>query len=217
VPEVFFCTAPTTDERQRIADRCFEYWSGNPDADVVVVTPETVGCSLGQFQRERRIYADSRARHHEYICTDDDMLPTADDCLVKGIAALRTHTDFGILSAWPANCTINRWEPGEESMRCLVCLGVAKSRGCGNCGGAGWFSFTYQPFEDLSVMEHVSVGGLRFCRKGLLEEWPDYSGQGGYDGVHSLALRKAGYRVGYLQHARAVHLGEGKSTVWNTL
>lgn len=65
------------------------------------------------------------------------------------------------------------------------------------------------------VMEHVSVGGLRFCRKGILHKWPEFTGPG-YDREHCEAIREAGYRVGYMRDVKANHLGEGKmfSTVW---
>lgn len=67
----------------------------------------------------------------------------------------------------------------------------------------------------MEVMEHISVGGIRFCRKGLIEKWPPRDAECmGYDLIHSDALRDVGYRVGYLQHVRMEHLGEGKTELW---
>ena len=214
--DVFFCSYPLSQGRQEIADRCLDWWAAAAKRGGIWVrhlSPDSIDCAPEDFQRQRRISADHRAEGPEYILTDDDMLPVSDDCIEKGIACLRLHPNFGIVSAWPVNAKINRWEPSEDTMRCLVCFGMRRATGCGNCGGSGVFSYTYQPFEDLTVMEHHSVGGLRFCRKGALTEWPEQDGPG-YDQAHCQALRKEGYRSGYSQHARATHLGEGKTEVW---
>lgn len=65
------------------------------------------------------------------------------------------------------------------------------------------------------VMEHVSVGGARFVRKGAMKEWPPYFG-GGYDASHAEHLRNLGYKVGYSLKTECLHLGEGYSSVWPT-
>lgn len=102
-----------------------------------------------------------------------------------GIEALREHASFAMLSAFPSNCQIHRWTPEN-----------------------------YDPYEDLDVMEHYSVGGLRVMRRGcMVKGWPNQSGVG-YDTEHCEALRNSGYRVGYSQHFRAIHHGEGHSDLW---
>lgn len=112
-----------------------------------------------------------------------------DDCIPydieKAVHALRSHAEFAILSLWPSNAEINRWTPED-----------------------------YEVVEDLDVMEHFSVGGIRVCRKGaMMKGWPPQMGKG-YDTDHCEALRACGWRVGYSQHSRMFHAGEGKSTLW---
>ena len=67
--------------------------------------------------------------------------------------------------------------------------------------------------EDRNVMEHVSVGGIRFCVKGAMEKWPPMEGPG-YDRTHADQLRRQGLKVGYFKDFKMTHLGEGSSTVW---
>ncbi len=105
--------------------------------------------------------------------------------LELGIQALREHNDFGIISAFPSNCNISRWTPEN-----------------------------YEAFEDMSVTEHHDVGGLRFIRRGsMLKGWPEQYRKG-YDAEHCEAMRSSGYRTGYSQHCRAVHHGEGNSSLY---
>lgn len=181
--DVFFCSVPQSDERDEIAQRCLKAWLSIPNLWVRCPTPITMGCTLAEYNRQRRVHADAVAVTPIYILTDDDMLPPS-DIVVQGLTTMMRHPDFAILSAWPDPATINRWTPEG-----------------------------YRPYEDDEVMEHVSVGGLRFCRKGPLNEWPLADGSG-YDMEQAQALRKAGYRVGYMKHVRALHLGEGKTELW---
>lgn len=180
--EVFFCTCPITEERKSIAQSCLAIWKVM-DVELTVLSPYSLFCSKSDFQRQRRIVADELAKRDVYILADDDCIPHNID---KGIRALRSHPDFGILSLWPENANIVRWTPEG-----------------------------YEIQEDLEVMEHYSVGGIRICRKGaMLKGWPQQSGLG-YDAEHCDALRASGWRVGYSQHSRMFHLGEGKSEVWS--
>src|SRR6185503_819136 len=128
--------------------------------------------------------ADENATGRFYILTDDDCLPTRDDIIERGLTELASHPGFAILSAWPENAIINRWTPNG-----------------------------YMPYEDEGIMEHVSVGGMRFMRRGCLEEWPLSNGAG-YDAEHCKALRDLEFRVGYLRNDKIRHLGEGKSSLW---
>lgn len=136
------------------------------------------------FQLERRKIADSDAKGSIYVVADDDCLPQAQPFVAEAIEIMERHPNFGMLSLWPDNEKINRWTPED-----------------------------YAPYEDEDIMEHVSVGGIRFCRKGIIKQWPSQS-QNGYDGQHGEAMRLAGYRVGYLKHLTMTHLGKGRSTVW---
>jgi len=144
------------------------------------------------FQRERRIIADQEAKSDIYICADDDCLPESEPFIQKALAIMGRHPDYGILSLWPSNEHIHPWTPPDEEKPLLV-SGVAH--------------------HDTEVMEHVSVGGIRFCRKGVMGEWPALEGRG-YDGTHCMALRKAGYRAGYFLDILMTHVGKSYSTVW---
>lgn len=66
---------------------------------------------------------------------------------------------------------------------------------------------------DDEVQEHVSVGGIRFCRHTGVELTPN-SGPG-YDRTQCELLRAASWRVGYFRKLFMNHVGEGFSTVWN--
>lgn len=112
-----------------------------------------------------------------------------DDCLFlgdvkKACELMESYTEFAILSAMPTNHNINFWMPE-----------------------------AYDPSLDGEVMEHVSVGGIRFCRKNSLKCWPPLIGLG-YDMAQCTALRREGKRVGYMRNQKMNHLGEGASTVW---
>jgi len=182
--DVFFCSAPRSLEREEMAQRCLKAWLSIHNLWVRYSTPETSYCRRETFNRERRINAEQEAKGPVYILTDDDMLPQGDAFVKRGLDVMAGHPDFAILSAWPEPATIHPWT-----------------------------SEGYTPYEDYEVMEHVSVGGLRFCRKGALTKWPSADGPG-YDMEHCIALRATGHRVGYMKHVRALHLGEGKSELW---
>jgi len=139
-------------------------------------------------QKKRRVIAEEDAEEDIYVLADDDCLPQAEPFLEEGVRILEEHPEFAILSMMPTNAKINPWRPAPTD---------------------------YVVHEDDDVMEHVSVGGIRFCRKGCLTEWPPFTGPG-YDREHCDALREAGYRVGYFKNLKMLHLGEGYSTVWST-
>ncbi len=142
------------------------------------------------FQRERRIQADQKGGDF-YILADDDCLPdiSQKDFIPVGIDVLRAHPQFAMLAPLPSNENIIEWTPDERD--------------------------GHKTANDEEVMEHVSVGGIRFCRKGALKVYPpmdkDYAG---YDGIQGNAVRKAGMRVGFIRELHFDHLGAGKSTVW---
>ena len=143
--------------------------------------------SLGYegFQLKRRQDSEKYSHGDIYSCADDDCFPQSEPFVEKAVEIMEKHQQFGILSLWPSNCIINHWSPGDG----------------------------YEVFEDDEVMEHVSVGGIRFCRKGIVKEWPPQTGKG-YDREHCEAIRAAGYKVGYFKNLKMNHLGEGYSTVW---
>jgi hypothetical protein len=76
-----------------------------------------------------------------------------------------------------------------------------------------WTPLNYQPLEG----EHVSVGGIRVCKRGAMQEWPEMDVETpGYDAIQCEWLRHKGHRVGYHPKLKAVHLGEGRdrSAIW---
>ena len=165
--------------RFNFANAVHAAWDLIPGAEVTVLYGKDQG---REFQRNRRVEAESRAKGEVYCVADDDCLPrfnTVDDAA----RLLRVHPDFAILSAWPENCTINDWTPED-----------------------------YSPYRSGDVAEHVSVGGIRFMRKGAQAEWPPQEGNW-YDRTQADWLRAHGWRVGLLRNIRTLHLGEGYSTL----
>lgn len=185
--DVFLCHVPVNAERIAMYSRVRAYWLQQP-VRLTTLTPDKLGCSARDFQRLRRAYADRKSTSSIYLLSDDDCLPISPSEWRKGLDALIHNRDFGILSALPTNAKINSWKPER-----------------------------YTPVYSSSVMEHHSVGGLRFCRARLLGKWPALTGSG-YDSEHCAALRSLTppWRVGYATDCRIEHLGEGKSIVWKT-
>lgn len=184
--ECFFCSSPQSSQREELAQHMFDFWKNQPGIILRPLDPWVLGCSDRAFQRERRIYAEENAQGEIYILTDDDMEPETsilEKWISEGVKILAKHPDFAILSAWPANANIVPWTPEE-----------------------------YRPKENSMVLEHVSVGGLRFIRKGAIQGWPDQKGSS-YDTEQCESIRKDGLRVGYFKNLKAVHHGEGKSSL----
>lgn len=75
-----------------------------------------------------------------------------------------------------------------------------------NANISKWTPESYEPLEN----EHHSVGGVRLCKRGAMEAWPDMTkGSNGYDSIQCGHLRMVGKRVGYIPHLQYIHLGEG--------
>lgn len=181
--DVFFCSAPLSDEREEMAQRTIQAWLSIPNLRVHYLTPVSLGCSLEEFQRERRIHAEQEAKGDIYVVADDDCLPLGGgDYVERAIYTMRRYPQYAILSAWPLNAKINPWEAATQP-------------------------------DTPDVMGHVSVGGIRFCRKGTLVGWPSQSGPG-YDMQHCEAIRAIGSHVGYFHTIHMRHLGEGLSEIW---
>jgi hypothetical protein len=183
--EVFFCSAPQTDERVQIALDCWEYWQ-KQNCELHFLSPETLHCTPREFNRLRRVVAEEKAKNDFYILTDDDCIPIVpfNECVKRATEIMVKRRDFTILSFWPVEASIERWRPEG-----------------------------YEVYEDLDVMEHVSVGGLRFVRKNGQLDLPT-SYDRGYDLVQADHIRRIGGRVGYFQHLRMSHKGEGHTDLW---
>lgn len=189
-PHVFLCTVPGNTEREDWLVKVTAAWYelGCP---VTVLTPGSEGKQ--QFQRQRRITADEKGGNI-YVLADDDCLPltgdSGEDFVAGMVDTLKRHPQFAILAPMPSNEGINAWTPDVREDK-------------------------YEVETDSEVMEHVSVGGIRFCRKGVMGVWPQIPEVGGYDGIQGDYLREHGqWRVGYAKNYHFKHLGKDKSTVW---
>lgn len=186
--DVYFTTCPDNDERRQMAKQALDWWK-QWRVNLYLLTPQGLECDHRQFNRQRRIYADHHSDSYVYIVADDDCIPTTDDwdkTEVSMVSTMYRNRDFAVLSFWPSNANIGRWNPED-----------------------------YQVSENMDVAEHVSVGGIRVCRQMFIKDWPPMTGVG-YDLEHADMLRGLGYRVGYLQHHRMIHHGEGKSQLWKS-
>lgn len=190
--EVFFCSASVKSSLRHSMERvCLDRWYMEHGISIRFPRMELT-CSDKDFQRERRIFADQEARDPYYIVADDDCLPEHEPFLERCVDIMRHHPQFAVLSFYPNNSHLNGWDPPPEEKHFLV-DGLV--------------------YEDLDVLEHVSVGGIRVCQKGCLTKWPPMEGKT-YDMEQAIALRANGYRVGYFKEIFMCHLGRGYSSVW---
>lgn len=184
--DVFYCFIEESDLlRQGMTHVCLGRWDLVEGARIIGVSESKMQCSPRAFQRMRRIFADERAKSDVYIVADDDCLLPPDFNLDECVRIFK-ESGFSTLSLMPSNATIQPWTPEN-----------------------------YTPVDTPDVMEHFSAGQVRFCRKGHMETWPPMEGGPGYDGIHGAQIRKQGGRVGYFKNHKALHLGEGFSTIWN--
>lgn len=180
--DVFFCSVPEPGLRGLMSTLCRARWYMEPDTNIHYLTPFGLKVANEEFQRFRRAWADQQAKSDVYVVTDDDCLLPAAPSLAAAASILRGHPEFALLSYCPVNADIFPWTPEG-----------------------------YQPFENNAVMEHVSTGGIRVCRKGAVTEWPEMlPGLRSYDAQHAEAVRKAGLRVGYMRDLKMNHLGCGR-------
>ncbi len=173
---------------------CLERWLWEPGASVKQLYQYEHDAA--QFQRERRMFAEKMACGNLYVLADEDcLLETAHPCLDRAADIMTRHPDFAILSWMPINCDIIPWAPATEENRLLV-------------GGTHVI--------DDEVAEHVSVGGIRLCRKGAMTDWPPMdAGSKAYDGIHCARLRELGWRSGYFRTLRQLHIGRHFSMIAN--
>jgi hypothetical protein len=140
-----------------------------------------------QFQSERRRVAEHESTTPIYIVADDDMEPSRMDnwlaWILYGRRYMENYPQFGILSPLLENTT-------------LMPATVDGS----------------PPYIDEAVQEEHNVGGIRFCRKGIITEWPEQTRRG-YDQEHCAAYQRRGLKVGYMKQLWANHPGK-KSETW---
>ncbi len=115
---------------------------------------------------------------------DDDVLLPPDFDLQECLRVFKA-SGFSTMSLMPSNCTIAEWTPDD-----------------------------YAPESTPDVMEHYAAGHIRFCRKGHMRTWPPMGDGPGYDTIHGEQIRSQGGRTGYFRNHKALHLGEGYSSIW---
>lgn len=182
--DVFFCTASPDPIRVAMAATCVERWAEEPGVDIAGLSPGRCRCSAREFQRTRRVWAEQMARSPIYVIADDDSLLPKEPIVAHMLRLMEQYPQFAMLSVLPSNAHIERWTEKPDA------------------------------YWDAEIMEHVSVGQVRFCRKGIVKDWPPMGAGPGYDLIHAEAIRRSGFRVGYARNIMATHLGEGHSTIW---
>ena len=185
--DLFFCSVATTPLRSFMAETCLARWHLEPDTHLTELRD---GGDPGGFQLKRRQLAADMADSPIYILADDDCLPEKPEPFVRDCLEILSHyPEFAVLSLWPSNSTLHSWKADDIP--------------------------GYTPTVTEDVLEHVSVGGIRFCRKDAFTDldWPPLQGKT-YDSQEAQALRNAGYRVGYFRNFYMNHLGRNYSQVW---
>src|SRR4026207_1929800 len=141
--DVFFCSADRSPKRAVMAAQCANRWSDVDDIRFIQLNPWRLDKTLLEFQRYRRVIADRLAESDIYVLCDDDMLVSENFNLSECVQILK-DSDFSMISLMPSNCEIYPWTPDNG----------------------------YEVQRTSDVLEHHSVGGVRFCKKPLLREWP---------------------------------------------
>lgn len=205
--DVYVCSLLNTNQRREMARLSIERWRDIAGINLTLLIPSDshqdvcfpewrdlqiarVGFSHN-FQKERRTYTDKTSKQCNvkyYVVADDDCLVDKEIDLVDCIRILDDHPSYAILSTMPDNEKINEWTPDLRDTG-------------------------YSTANDSAVMEHVSVGGIRFCRTGYPKAWPPLKGKA-YDGPHAEAIRRDNMRVGFFRYINHHHLGKGLSTVY---
>jgi hypothetical protein len=194
VIDVFICSAAWQGDttggvpalRYRMCQLVKERWTFEPYTKVSYIRRDRL-MDKTAFQRERRIIGEQRAHSHKsyYVLSDDDCYPMERRGICEAIKIADAHPQFAILSWMPDNEYVVHWTPEG-----------------------------YKTWVDEDVLEHVSVGGIRLVRRGILKgDWPPMNGTG-YDNTQCDWIRSLGYRVGYFRKLTMLHLGKGWSTVW---
>lgn len=186
--DVFFCFASTPKGgllRHDMMMLCRNRWLLEDEKLIRfhTITPQILECNAFEFQSKRRIYADEHAKSDVYVLADDDVLLPSQSPVKGMIELMKRYPQFVILSLYPSNANIMPWTPEG-----------------------------YEPIRNNEVMEHVSVGHVRFHRKDVVKNWPAQT-RAGYDTEECEQIRKEGGRVGYALQFKAVHLGEGVSSL----
>ena len=196
--DVFFCQGGEgldppdwlVELREKMADLCLTRWYSEPGVSVRVITPDLMELAghTTPFQLSRRKYAEESTCSDIYVVADDDCLLGSDPIVGMAVEIMESNPLVGILALSERT--------GPPMVRANVPL-----------------SDLYQT-DDL--IESHAVGGVRFCRKGVVTDWPphDPNNPYQYDSIHGPAVKKAGYISAYAKALQMNHIGAGYSITW---
>jgi hypothetical protein len=188
--DVFLNTITKADDntvRRAMYKLCLTRWGQEPG--IFLRYSPCLGVDKVAFQRQRRVDADRLSESDIYVVADDDCLPMRPEPFVEAaVKIMRRHEDFAVISVAPTGHDFERWTPE-----------------------ASYWKVRHT--EDVG--EEVSVGQIRFCRKGAMKEWPPMlPGVPGYDMIHADTLRKYGFRSGFFKKIFCHHIGRFYSHLW---
>lgn len=103
--DVFFCTTIDHESSYRELRRdmmklCYDRWLEEKDVNFHYLTPSLVECSVREFQRSRRIYADRHADSSIYVVADDDCFITP-RLIPRMLELMNSRPQHGILAPLP--------------------------------------------------------------------------------------------------------------------
>jgi hypothetical protein len=200
--DVFFCTGDEgrtdcpdwiLDVRRRMADLCKRRWEFEGGVNVSVHTITPWFCKnrwyTAPFQLARRQYAEDHAKSYIYVVADDDCLLSSDPTVGPVVEIMEKNPNVGILALKQHNAApmVRATVPAREL------------------------------YETEDLIESHAVGGIRFCRKGIIKEWPPHSEENPYqyDSIHGPAISRAGYVSAYTKAYSMMHIGSSYSLTWS--
>jgi hypothetical protein len=176
--------------RQRMTDLCKARWEIEEGVNLRCINHLLIANRgyTAPFQLSRRQYAENETRSDIYVVADDDCLLTSDPTVGPVVEIMEKNPNVGILALKMHN--------KEPMVRATV---PAK-----------------ELYETDDLIESHAVGGIRFCRKGIIKEWPPHSEENPYqyDSIHGPAVQAAGYVSAYTKAYSMMHVGSTYSLTW---
>jgi len=177
--------------RKKMSDLCLARWQQEEGVNVHVITPIllTQAGYHAPFQKSRRQYAETATRSDIYVVADDDCLLQSDPTVGPVVEIMEKNPNVGILALKEYH--------SEPMVRATVPL--------------------KNLYETEDLIESHAVGGVRFCRKGVITEWPDHDPKNPYqyDSIHGPAVQAAGYISAYTKAYAMMHIGASYSITWS--
>jgi hypothetical protein len=196
--DVFFCRGGEgldppdwlVELRKHMSILCCKRWQQEEGIRLHTVSP-TMLDNLGYtapFQKARRQYAEDHSKSDIYVVADDDCLIGPDPMVGMAVEIMESNPNVGILSLSERT--------GPPMVRANVPLA--------------------ELYQTDDLIESHAVGGVRFCRKGVVTDWPPHDPENPYqyDSIHGPAVKKAGYVSAYAKALQMNHIGAGYSITW---